>query len=158
MASVKELKQELKRWKKRAENALGELEALRSEPKGDEGEQDKGGKGGLQEKKSKKERKDKKGKKEKKEKKGKNRKEGKQAPVASEAKSQVDLHSIPIGGSITDQREAWKRHSYLRDRYEFHLAEGKGRPESRRLANRDLEGEYGASFGFTEEQLDAILT
>ena len=158
MASVKELKQELKRWKKRAETALGELETLRGKPKGDEEKEEEEGRGKVKQKKGKKEKKGKREKQAKKPKGDKKSKRGKLASVELDAKSEVDLHNLSIGGSIADQREAWKRHSYLRDRYEFHLADGKGKPESRLLANQDLEAEYGAVFGFDDEQLDAILT
>jgi hypothetical protein len=58
----------------------------------------------------------------------------------------------------TDQREAWKRFSYLRDRYEFYLAEGKNKADARVMANKDLVQSYGKEFGYTRQQLTDILS
>ncbi len=156
MASVKELKQEVKHWKRRAESAQGEVDALRrrleeiggplflpADDKALEGK--KAGKG-------------KKGAKGKKAKGGKSAgKRGKGASAATAAQP-LDLHDIAKGGSVTDQREAWRRHSYLRDRYEYHLETGKEKPAARLLANDDLVKRYGESHGFSPDQLDGILT
>ena len=147
MASVKELKRELKRWKKRAESALDEVEGLRKRLRGMDRVAEKPGK--------QKPKNDKGDKRDKKNKKGKGSKKGQ---IAVESADVLDLHKISGAASVSDQREAWKRHSFLRDRYEFHMADGHAKPESRILANRDLEKEYGASFGFSAEQLDDILT
>ena len=63
------------------------------------------------------------------------------------------------GGSVaSSQRAAWKRHSYLRDRYESHLANGATKQRARQLANDDLKTEYGSDSGYTEEELSAILS
>lgn len=161
MASVKELKREVKRWKECAESALSEVEALRKELKGvDENAGKEGKTKPRDEKKAKKEkpRREKSVKKAKKEKKGKKAKGHKRSADVVEITEEADLHLISTGSSMAEQREAWKRHSFLRDRYEFHMAEGKGKPESRLLANNDLEKKYGAAFGFSEDQLDGILT
>lgn len=58
----------------------------------------------------------------------------------------------------SSHRSAWKQHSYLRDRYEFHLGAGEEKARARRLANEDLQQAYGKDCGFTEEQLSAILS
>lgn len=63
------------------------------------------------------------------------------------------------GGSIASrQRAAWKRHSYLRDRYESHLGTGATKQRARQLANDDLKTEYGSDSGYSEEELSAILS
>ncbi|MCG6967870.1 MAG: hypothetical protein LJE59_15330 [Chromatiaceae bacterium] len=63
------------------------------------------------------------------------------------------------GTSIASRhRSAWKQHSYLRDRYEFHLGAGATKERSRHLANEDLKQAYGTGCGFTEEELSAILS
>jgi predicted RNase H-like nuclease (RuvC/YqgF family) len=56
------------------------------------------------------------------------------------------------------QRSAWKQHRYLRDRYELHLGAGETREHARHLANEDLKQEYGSGYGYTEEELSAILS
>ncbi len=56
------------------------------------------------------------------------------------------------------QRASWKKHSYLRDRYEVHLAEGRKKADARRLANADLVAKYGEESGFNEQDLQDILT
>jgi len=58
----------------------------------------------------------------------------------------------------TDQREAWKKYSYLRDRYEFYLDDDKDKTEARNLANLDLIERYGSEFGYSEQQLTDILS
>lgn len=59
---------------------------------------------------------------------------------------------------VASQRLTWKQHTYLRDRYEFHLGAGATKEDARHLANEDLKQEYGASRGYTEEELIAILS
>ncbi len=56
------------------------------------------------------------------------------------------------------QRKAWKQHSYLRDRYEYHLNAGRDKPSARLLANQDLLAEYGQGAGYTEQELHHILS
>lgn len=63
------------------------------------------------------------------------------------------------GTSIASvHRSTWKQHSYLRDRYEFHLGAGEKKERARHLANADLKQEYGKGCGYTEEELSAILS
>ena len=62
------------------------------------------------------------------------------------------------GGVAASQRAAWKRHSYLRGRYESHLGSGATKERARQLANDDLKAEYGEAIGFTEDELSAILS
>lgn len=61
-------------------------------------------------------------------------------------------------GVASGHRAAWKRHRYLRDRYEFHLAGGATKDSARHLANEDLKQAHGADCGYTEEELGAILS
>jgi len=56
------------------------------------------------------------------------------------------------------QRKAWKQHSYLRDRYEYHLNAGRNKASARLLANQDLRAEYGQGAGYTEQELQHILS
>jgi hypothetical protein len=55
------------------------------------------------------------------------------------------------------QRQNWKRFSYLRDRYEFHL-KSQSKAKARVSANQDLIRTYGEESGYSEEQLECILT
>ena len=72
--------------------------------------------------------------------------------------------SIPELGDRGDasiaasHRTAWRRHSYLRDRYEFHLNAGSTNERARGLANEDLKQEYGSDCGYTDDELSAILS
>ncbi|MCB1763602.1 MAG: hypothetical protein KDI27_10770 [Gammaproteobacteria bacterium] len=61
-------------------------------------------------------------------------------------------------GSISERKKIWERHQYLRSCYEMHLAEGTDKAHARLQADRDLRERYGEEFGYTEEQLDSILT
>jgi hypothetical protein len=84
---------------------------------------------------------------------------GKTPPRTQEPNSAAAELDEGHGSSIASrQRFAWKQHSYLRDRYEFHLGAGATKKLARRLANEDLEREYGTDRGFTEEELNAILS
>ncbi|MBL3529547.1 MAG: hypothetical protein JMN27_18000 [gamma proteobacterium endosymbiont of Lamellibrachia anaximandri] len=56
------------------------------------------------------------------------------------------------------QRSAWKRHRYLRDRYDFHLDNCHDKPDARDLADKDLRQEYGEDAGFSKQELDHILS
>lgn len=56
------------------------------------------------------------------------------------------------------QKQAWQRHGYLRDRYEFHLLEGREKSEARGLADRDLRDKYGEEAGYTMQELEDILS
>jgi KaiC/GvpD/RAD55 family RecA-like ATPase len=56
------------------------------------------------------------------------------------------------------QRQAWKQHGFLRDRYEFHLESGKEKVSARALANQDLREAFGDEAGYSEEELENILS
>lgn len=56
------------------------------------------------------------------------------------------------------QRNAWKRHRYLRDRYDFHLENSHDKPSARDLADKDLRQEYGEEAGFSKQELEHILS
>ena len=56
------------------------------------------------------------------------------------------------------QREAWKRHGYLRERYEFHLEAGRNKDQARGLANSDLQERFGEEAGYTSQELEQILS
>ncbi len=56
------------------------------------------------------------------------------------------------------QRNAWKRHRYLRDRYDFHLENSHDKPDARDLADKDLRQEYGEDAGFSKQELEHILS
>jgi len=61
-------------------------------------------------------------------------------------------------GVAVAQRKAWKQHSFLRDRYEHHLGAGRDKNEARLLANLDLRAEFGQETGYTEQELQHILS
>ena len=46
----------------------------------------------------------------------------------------------------------------LLDRYEHHLNSGRDKPSARLLANKDLLAEFGQEAGYTEEELQQILS
>ncbi len=85
----------------------------------------------------------------------------------SEARSEGALDETPGSEALVESEEAglasaqratWKKHAYLRDRYEAHLAEGQDKTDARKLANADLVDKYGEDSGFTEQELQDILT
>ena len=55
-------------------------------------------------------------------------------------------------------RDALKKASFLRDRYEFHLGQNKPKPLAREEANNDLIAQYGEESGFTEQELQDVLS
>ena len=55
-------------------------------------------------------------------------------------------------------KDAWKRHKFLGERYDVHLADGHAKDKARAMANRDLVKRYGKRVGFTAEQLRDILS
>ena len=69
-----------------------------------------------------------------------------------------DIAGAEDAGLASAHRATWKKHTYLRDRYEVHLGEGQGKPNARKLANLDLVAKYGEESGFSEEDLQDILT
>ncbi|MCB1722963.1 MAG: hypothetical protein H6959_06225 [Chromatiaceae bacterium] len=80
-------------------------------------------------------------------------------PVAEAASPVSAAFGDSGGGNVaTSQRSAWKRHSYLRDRYEFHIGAGETKDRARLLANEDLKHEHGADSGYTDDELSAILS
>ena len=81
------------------------------------------------------------------------------APIETEKSPPTAEIGADNGTSVaTSQRVAWKQHKYLRDRYEFHLDTGATKESARQLANDDLEKEFGASSGYSEDELSAILS
>ena len=56
------------------------------------------------------------------------------------------------------QRNAWKRHGYLRDRYEFHLDICQDKVRARNLADNDLRRQFGEEAGYTAQELEQILS
>lgn len=61
-------------------------------------------------------------------------------------------------GSVSDRKRTWERHQFLRSRYEHHLAAGRDKPRARILADEDLRKRYGDEVGYTEDQLEGILS
>ncbi len=84
---------------------------------------------------------------------------GRTLPATGATKTPTAEIGVRDGSDIaSSHRSAWKQHSYLRDRYEFHLGAGASKERARRLANEDLKTEYGKDHGYTEEELSAILS
>lgn len=83
-----------------------------------------------------------------------------QAPPITEVRKSPALGFGDRDGRdiASTHRTAWKQHSYLLDRYEFHLRAGAAKARARHLANEDLKQEYGTGYGYTEEELGAILS
>ena len=79
-----------------------------------------------------------------------------QAP--REATGSVEIPASRDRKLALGQKNAWKRHSFLRERYEAHLAAGHDKGQARLLANRDLMERYGEEVGFTRDELVAILS
>ena len=83
-------------------------------------------------------------------------------PAAREALDEaVESESLDEAleeGLAAAQRASWKKHSYLRDRYEAYLNDGRKKADARGLANADLVAKYGEESGFTEQDLQDILT
>lgn len=55
-------------------------------------------------------------------------------------------------------RDVLRKATFLRDRYEFHLAQNKTKPVARQEANNDLVAQYGIDSGFTEQELQDVLS
>lgn len=88
-------------------------------------------------------------------------KQGGQADLAVENDLDIlseYLHESSNTGSISERKKIWERHQFLRSRYEAHLEAGQVKAEARRNADRDLRQRYGDEAGYTEEQLDSILS
>lgn len=56
------------------------------------------------------------------------------------------------------QRDAWKRHGFLRDRYEYHLEQNEDKMVARHLAGQDLKEQFGEEAGYSAQQLEQILS
>ena len=87
------------------------------------------------------------------------RKIGKNSETDAAEESGID----PFGefqnqGVAANHKESWKKFSYLRNRYEFFLEQRKEKTEARRLANEALIKKYDKSVGYSEDELDAILS
>lgn len=84
---------------------------------------------------------------------------GQAPPITAVENSSTTEFGDRAGTSVaSSHRSAWKQHSYLRDRYEFHLGVGETKEHARHLANEDLKKEYGKDCGYTDEELSAILS
>ncbi|MES9992801.1 MAG: hypothetical protein ABW098_12655 [Candidatus Thiodiazotropha sp.] len=56
------------------------------------------------------------------------------------------------------QKHAWKQHGFLRDRYEFHLENGQAKDAARAMANQDLRDSFGDEVGYSQQELETILS
>ncbi len=84
-----------------------------------------------------------------------------QEPIVPLSESQVlaqRLADSSDAGSVSKRKKAWERHQYLRSRYEVHLEAGLEKSSARIGADKDLRQRYGKGAGYTEEQLDSILS
>lgn len=70
----------------------------------------------------------------------------------------TNLFNQPTNRVAIAQRKAWRRHGYLRDRYEFHLGDGQDKTTARILADKDLREKFGEDAGYTEQELEQILS
>ncbi|MCG7897103.1 MAG: hypothetical protein JAY99_17575 [Candidatus Thiodiazotropha lotti] len=57
-----------------------------------------------------------------------------------------------------NQRDAWRRHGYLRSRYEYYLEQNEEKTVARQHAGEDLVEKFGEEAGYTELQLEQILS
>jgi hypothetical protein len=57
-----------------------------------------------------------------------------------------------------EQKEAWKKHGFLRDRYEYYLEDGQDKETARLMANQDLSDSFGEEAGYSEQELEVILS
>ena len=74
-------------------------------------------------------------------------------------------HDLPAGEAIDldiypDEvsQEVLRKAAFLRDRYEFHLEQDKPKPLAREAANADLVAQYGEESGFTQQELEDVLS
>lgn len=79
------------------------------------------------------------------------------AAVETEPLAQ-SLHESSDTGTISERKKIWERHQYLRSSYEKHLEAGLAKPAARFNADKDLRERYGEEFGYSEEDLDSILS
>lgn len=80
------------------------------------------------------------------------------APEAPDSSETPSLDSIRKSVSTDLSRDALRRAVFLRDRYEHHLRLSKPKDLARREANQDLIGNYGPETGFTDQELEDVLS
>jgi predicted RNase H-like nuclease (RuvC/YqgF family) len=56
------------------------------------------------------------------------------------------------------QQQARQRHGYLRHRYEYYLTVDQDKNAARALADQDLREKFGDDSGYTQEELELILS
>ncbi|MBT3016063.1 MAG: hypothetical protein KME63_09990 [Candidatus Thiodiazotropha sp. (ex Clathrolucina costata)] len=56
------------------------------------------------------------------------------------------------------QKEAWKQHGFLRNRYEYYMEDGRDKETARALADQDLRDAFGDKAGYTKLELEDILS
>lgn len=88
----------------------------------------------------------------------KGRQEGEDTSTGKAEDLAVALSDWQETASVSDRKKTWERHQYLRTRYEHHLEAGLNKNRARTCADQDLRARYGEDAGYTEEQLDAILS
>lgn len=84
--------------------------------------------------------------------------QGDAAPVSEAQILSERLAESSNTGSISERKKVWERHQYLRSSYEVHLEAGLDKAKARLYADKDLRERYGDDAGYTEEQLDSILS
>ncbi|MEJ1296826.1 MAG: hypothetical protein RPU64_09075 [Candidatus Sedimenticola sp. (ex Thyasira tokunagai)] len=77
---------------------------------------------------------------------------------ASEKKEEISLENIQKSVSIKPSRDALQKAGFLRNRYEQYLELNKAKTVARREANRDLVESYGPEAGFTDQELEDVLS
>ncbi|MCG8089478.1 MAG: hypothetical protein JAY62_06995 [Candidatus Thiodiazotropha endolucinida] len=85
----------------------------------------------------------------------KEKKAGKQKSPGGAAKLLRSQRSTRVG---LTQRDAWRRHGYLRSRYEYYLEQNEEKTAARQHAGEDLVEKFGEEAGYTELQLEQILS
>jgi predicted RNase H-like nuclease (RuvC/YqgF family) len=83
------------------------------------------------------------------------KKQGKQKSPGGATKLLRSQRSSRVG---LNQRDAWRRHGYLRSRYEHYLEQNEEKTTARELAGQDLVEKFGEEAGYTESQLEHILS
>ncbi|MBT2990250.1 MAG: hypothetical protein B6D72_00075 [gamma proteobacterium symbiont of Ctena orbiculata] len=82
-------------------------------------------------------------------------KNDKQKGISGAAKLLRSQRTARIGVA---QKQAWKQHGFLRDRYEYHLENGQEKETARVMANQDLRDSFGDEAGYSEQELENILS
>ncbi|MCG8489699.1 MAG: hypothetical protein MI756_19680 [Chromatiales bacterium] len=83
------------------------------------------------------------------------KKPAKQKSPGGAAKLLRSQRSTRVG---LNQRDAWRRHGYLRSRYEHYLEQNEEKTMARQHAGQDLVEKFGEEAGYTELQLEQILS